>query len=467
MGLPSVGIVIVTWNKNEDVLNLLTSLKTINYENYEIFVVDNASTDDTVEKIKKTFPKVNLIENEENLGGTGGFNTGMKYVLDNREHDIIWLLDNDAEVESDTLIELVKVAQQDEEVGIVGSLIMEPDKDMIVELGAFVLWPIGTWKPNLRGKLLSNYNELDTIEVDYVAACSLIVKREVLKDIGLMDSRYFLHWDDIDFSLRAKEQGYKIKAAPKSRVYHGVEDKRINPIVSYYDIRNGLLTITKHHSGINKLIYILNMMRGTCKSAVYSILVGLGNFARVLFQAPIDFVRGNFYKLNMVVNIYNPFISKKTKFSISELSLNKNFRIIIFPNGSFKSIKSTLENIRKIEPNCKIDLLVQEDRKELFDQMNFDNIVTFEPYKQSTLNTIQILLRLLFNRYSICISPGLSILPFSYSATKYFLHDKNGGFYRCNEDIRRIWKLPISFLTGELIACLFLPFVYIASLKYK
>ena len=75
----------------------------------------------------------------------------------NKEHDIIWLLDNDAVVESDTLFELVKVAQQDEEVGIVGSMIMEPDKDMIVELGASVSWPIGTWMPNLRSKLLSNF----------------------------------------------------------------------------------------------------------------------------------------------------------------------------------------------------------------------------------------------------------------------------------------------------------------------
>ena len=104
---PKVAIVTVNWNKRDYVLNLLNSLKHINYDNYNIIVVDNASTDDSVTAIKEHFPNVNLIVNSENLGGTGGFNTGIKYVLEATDkYKYIWLLDNDAVVEKDTLIEL-------------------------------------------------------------------------------------------------------------------------------------------------------------------------------------------------------------------------------------------------------------------------------------------------------------------------------------------------------------------------
>ena len=72
-------------------------------------------------------------------------------------------------------------------MGITGSVIMEPDMDMIVELGAFVSWSIGTWKPNYRNNRLSAMKEVGPTEVDYVAACSSLVRNEALYKIGVMD----------------------------------------------------------------------------------------------------------------------------------------------------------------------------------------------------------------------------------------------------------------------------------------
>ena len=110
---PKVAIVIVTWNKKKYVLDLLNSLGNLNYDNHDIIVVDNASTDDTCQVIREQYTYVDLIENKENLGGTGGFNTGMRYVLEKRGYKYTWLLDNDAVVENDTLIELVRVMEND------------------------------------------------------------------------------------------------------------------------------------------------------------------------------------------------------------------------------------------------------------------------------------------------------------------------------------------------------------------
>lgn len=465
---PKVAIVIVTWNKKDYVIKLLDSLEDINYKNYDIIVVDNASTDHTGELIRKQFSQVHLIMNSENLGGTGGFNTGLTYVLDKGGYKYTWLLDNDAVVEKDTLIELVKVMEEDDKVGITGSMIMEPDREMIVELGAHVAWSIGTWKPNFRNNRLSTLNEIDTAEVDYVAACSSLVRNEVLYKIGIMDERYFIHWDDIDLSLRAKEAGYKVMASPKSKAYHGIEDKPINPIMSYYDIRNGLLTITKHQNGIDRLIYILNILRGTCKGIVYSMLSGLFTTAKLLFFGPLDFIRGKFYMTSIRVKTDEDDNPRIRKYKYNDLKIDDKTKLLIMPNASYAIIKKMVETLRSICPDANISLLIQEDRLELFKDLKIDRFITFEGFRQSTIQTISILKEILQSNYDFCISPSRSLLPFSYAVKKYYLYDhKKEFFIESKENIYASWKLLVSFLGGEMLALMFMPFVYLKSFRYS
>ena len=110
---PKIVVIIVNWNKKKDVIKLLSSLKHIDYDNFFTVVVDNASKDDSVESIGRLFPNVELILNSTNLGGSGGFNIGIDYVRKNKKFDYIWILDNDAVVEKNTLSELIKVMQND------------------------------------------------------------------------------------------------------------------------------------------------------------------------------------------------------------------------------------------------------------------------------------------------------------------------------------------------------------------
>src|SRR3990167_3516652 len=410
---PKVAIVIVTWNKKSYVMELLTSLRNINYDNHDIIVVDNASTYDTCQAIREQFPHVNLIVNSENLGGTGGFNTGLRYVLQKGSYKYTWLLDNDAVVERETLIELVKVMEEDDEVGITGSVIMEPDMDMIVELGAFVSWSIGTWKPNYRNNRLSAMEDIGTTEVDYVAACSSLVRNEALYKIGVMDERYFIHWDDIDLSLRAKQAGYKVMASPKSKAYHGLEDKPINPLISYYDIRNGLLTITKHQSGVKRFLYILNMLRGTGKGVVYSLLSVLNTTAKLLFYGPLDFVRGKFYKSGLSVKTADSPDPESTIIPIDDLKISTVSKVIILPNASYIVIKNMIAKLREQSPSCHISLLIQVDRHELFKDLEIDRFIVFEGYRQSTMQTLAVLKTILEYNYDLGISPSRPVLPFS------------------------------------------------------
>jgi GT2 family glycosyltransferase len=108
-------IIIVTWNKKKYVLDLLAAVNTLEYpkENLDILVIDNASTDGTVEEIKQDYPDINLICNKENIGGTGGFNTGLSWAFEQplEKYKYLWLLDNDVLVHQHALIELVNLLE--------------------------------------------------------------------------------------------------------------------------------------------------------------------------------------------------------------------------------------------------------------------------------------------------------------------------------------------------------------------
>ena len=279
--------------------------------------------------------------------------------------------------------------------------------------------------------------ELDNAEVDYVAACSSLVRNEVLQQIGVMDERYFIHWDDIDLSLRAKAAGYKVMASAKSKVYHGIENKPINPLMSYYDIRNGLLTITKHQNGIHRFLYILSMLRGTGKGVIYSLLSGLYNNSKLLIYGPLDFIMGKFYKTNITVikddtdtddtDTDDP---KVRKYQLEDLLLNNNSKIIIQPNASYAVIKNMVEEIRTIYPDCHITLLIQLNRLELFKGLSIDRFITFEGYRQSTMQTISVLKEILISNYDICISPSRSLLRAADPAGRGRLADRTLRLHR-------------------------------------
>ena len=106
-----VAIVIVNWNKQQEVLNLLSSLERFNYNKNDIILVDNASSDDSVSLVRSRHPDVRLLVNSANLGGSGGFNTGLRYVLDSQRYKYVWLLDNDVEVMEGALEALLAVAE--------------------------------------------------------------------------------------------------------------------------------------------------------------------------------------------------------------------------------------------------------------------------------------------------------------------------------------------------------------------
>jgi GT2 family glycosyltransferase len=240
MRKPKVASIICNWNKKGFVLSCIKSVKESNYENLEIIVVDNASTDGSAEAIQKLYPDVTLIENPVNIGGAGGFNTGLQYCLDRGKYDYLHCLDNDVVIAPDAISNLVDAAESDQTIAFAGSKIMLMDEPhRVQELGAYIDWNKLRIRLNKSGRIDSRPPELKDTYVHYVPACSLMASTKVLKKIGIMDRSYFIYFDDIDWATRAIIAGYKVKAISSSKVWHkrGGTTKTSN-LPAYYWCRN-------------------------------------------------------------------------------------------------------------------------------------------------------------------------------------------------------------------------------------
>jgi|WetSurMetagenome_2_1015567.scaffolds.fasta_scaffold23255_2 GT2 family glycosyltransferase len=460
---PKVGVVIVNWNKKDCVIDLIKSLKGISYNKYDIIVVDNASTDGSVDAIKN-LSGVKLICNQENSGGTGGFNTGIKFVLEQNCYEYVWLLDNDAQIKEDTLLELVKVIHSDPLVGVAGSMTLNPDnKDMVVDLGGYVSWKYAMCKPYLNNQPIPTEGLPSVVEVDYTPACSALVRVEAIQKTGVMDERYFLHWDDIDLCLRISQAGYKVVSVSSSRIYHETE-KGVNPVVAYYDVRNGLLTISKYLKASQRIIAIHNILRRCCKFIVLSHLTGLHSDKKPAITAIIDFIKGRFYGNKNVASV-NKNISAPLQFDTEKIVGSCNKRILILPNGSVAQITKAWNYMESL--GCEnLFLLIQDFRKGLFPNISSDRVIPFDN-KNSSWKALKLLVKIAAGKYAFAVSPISMTLPFSYAVKNcLYFESESKQLYQSHGNMKHFWKTIISFFAGETIALALLPIVYTKSKKY-
>ncbi|HBT18099.1 MAG TPA: glycosyltransferase family 2 protein, partial [Firmicutes bacterium] len=243
----AVAIIICNFNKKEYVLQCIKSVMGLAFRDYDLYVVDNASGDGSVKAIEEAYEKkVILIKNKENLGGSGGFNTGVRAVL-NKGYKYIYLLDNDVILDEQALTELYYYLEEHHDVGIAGSLLYSLDNPTeIQEMGAEIDWNGFYIKPNFKGNLDKQEIPVE-LECDYVPACSMLVRTEAVKKAGLMDEGNFIYWDDIEWGYRIKEYGYRVVALSESKVWHkmGVAAKT-NTFGTYYFWRNRINFFVKY-----------------------------------------------------------------------------------------------------------------------------------------------------------------------------------------------------------------------------
>ncbi len=231
-----VEVIILNWNGMEDTIECLNSLQKVKYDNFEITVVDNASTDDSVEIIAAEFPSVKLIKNNMNLMYAGGNNVAIKEAL-NGDAVHILILNNDTILHEDFLEHLVKVFRSDEKVGIVAPKInYYSDRKLIWYAGGFVNFFTGNiYHRGLRKQDDGKYDLSN--EVDYATGCCMLIKRELFEKIGLLDEAYYIYTEDVDFSFKAQAAGYKVVFEPRSLIWHKVSSAT-GGAFSFFKIKN-------------------------------------------------------------------------------------------------------------------------------------------------------------------------------------------------------------------------------------
>jgi len=257
---PKVLIIIPNWDGKFFLEECLSSLYKTSYDNFDILIVDNGSTDNSVEYIKGNFSKVNIIKSAKNEGFARACNKGILVALENK-YDFALLLNNDTVVDRYFLNEMIKAFRNDEKIGIMSSKIYYYDEPKKIWFdGAKFVWWRSSWKFNNWQKIEKEVKN-GLINSDFATGCVMLIKLDVVRDIGLLFEPYFLSYEDNDFCSRAKRKNWKIKVCLSSKVWHKVSSSRSGEYSfsnGYYGTRNRLdFAFRKSNNYIGGLFLLL------------------------------------------------------------------------------------------------------------------------------------------------------------------------------------------------------------------
>ena len=245
--VPMVAVVVVNYNGCELTCACLASLEEVDYPHLRVLVVDNGSTDGSVEVLRQRFPGVILLASERNLGFAGGNNLALRHQAV-READYVLLLNNDTEVDRRFLREMIDAVQNRPWVGMANPKILYHET-------ASLIWYGGGRISFFRGALhlgmgKANDPRYDSIrEVDFVTGCAFLIKHSVLEKIGLLREKLFMYCEDLDWSLRIRAAGYTGLYVPRALVWHKQDPRggeSASPWRKRWGTRNLLLVYSAH-----------------------------------------------------------------------------------------------------------------------------------------------------------------------------------------------------------------------------
>lgn len=262
MSIHDLSIVVVSWNVKDllrhSLASVITSLGcgTGRQLSSQLVVVDNASSDGSVEMLGEEFPQIHLVANSENVGFTRGNNQGIAV----SEGRYVLLLNPDTEVVGDALGEMVAYMDAHQRVGALGPQLLYPDGRVQSSRRRF---------PDLRtayvestfiqpwfadSRILRRYYVLDAsdheiLAVDWLVGACLLLRREALEEVGTLDERFFMYSEELDWCYRAKKAGWEVVYLPTARVVHhvGKSSEQVLPVRHAQFQRSKVLFFKKHH----------------------------------------------------------------------------------------------------------------------------------------------------------------------------------------------------------------------------
>lgn len=244
-----VAAVVLSWNRREDTLACLRSLAAVEEPALQTILVDNASSDGTVEAVRAEFPEVEVLVNDANLGFAEGNNVGIRHAL---EGGAAWVLtlNNDVEVDPGFLRALLEEAERRPDAGALSPLILfGPPSELIWFAGASYD-PGRGYNGRQRGYGEPAGAPYDQVwETDRICGAAMLVPRAVLEEVGVFDTELFAYYEDTDWSLRARAAGRRLYVVPAARIWHKVSRSsggESAPATLYYGTRNALAVAERY-----------------------------------------------------------------------------------------------------------------------------------------------------------------------------------------------------------------------------
>src|SRR5579871_2974178 len=246
---PIPAVVVLSWNGREDTLACLASLARADAPGLITIVADNGSSDGTAEAVAEGFPAVELIHNGANLGFAGGNNAGIRRALELGATHVL-VLNNDTELDPGFVGALLDEAERRPDAGALCSKILFADPSDLIWFAGATFDPRSGYNGRQRGYREHDDGRFDDVhETDRACGAAMLVPREVLEKVGLFDDDLFVYSEDTDWSLRAREAGYRLYVVPQSKVWHKVSAAsggESSPTTLYYNLRNTIVVCERH-----------------------------------------------------------------------------------------------------------------------------------------------------------------------------------------------------------------------------
>lgn len=267
---PSILIIVLNYNGFEDTKRCVESLERISCQTNKIIIIDNFSADNSVKQLERAFPNIQVLKSKKNLGYAGGMNIGIAYGLSNG-FDYFLLLNNDTIVSEKFLEPLLKIFVQFPEAGIASPKVGYIDeRDKIYCAGGKISFLKCTGVSLFQGKEFMRYAN-DVLETSLAEGSCMLIKKETIEKIGLLDEKFFMYLEDVEFAMRVRKH-FKIYFTPHSIIYHksgaGKSWEEHSSLYNYYYTRNKILCFSKSNVFYRSYVVCFSLFIVLFKSAI-------------------------------------------------------------------------------------------------------------------------------------------------------------------------------------------------------
>ena len=286
-----ISIISVNYNGLELTAAMIESLRRHVTTPLEIVVVDNGSVCDEAALLRERYPDIVVLRSDENLGFAGGNNLGIRAATG----DCLLLLNNDTEVTDDTLHYLTETLDADPSIGAVCPKIRFWAPPQAIQFAGYTPLTRVTLRNALIGFGQPDDGTFDTPhETPYAHGAAMMVRRGAVEKAGLMPEEYFLYYEELDWSERIREAGYRIAYDPRATVFHkeSATTGQQSPLKSYYLTRNRLLFARRNRRGTARRLSIIYQLGVALpKSVATALLHGRRDLAAAVLRGGRDFLR--------------------------------------------------------------------------------------------------------------------------------------------------------------------------------